>query len=114
MRGQQAAAGAARGMLDGVLEPPKEAEVAIRRGLLVAEEASMGGGRGQVDQVSREGEGWPGGSSREPLAVAQSCHHRGARKSCPRLDWKSASEQGVLKLLIKDLMIGGANPAACS
>ena len=51
MRGQQAAAGAARGMLDGVLEPPKEAEVAIRRGLLVAEEASMGGGRGQVDQV---------------------------------------------------------------
>ena len=44
-------------MLDGVLEPPKEAEVAIGRGLSVAEEASMGGDRGQVDQVWKEEEG---------------------------------------------------------
>ena len=84
-------------MLDGVLEPPKEAEVGIGRGLSVAEEASMGGGRGQVVQVLREGEEWLGDSSREPLAAAQSCRHRGAHKSCRRLDWKSASEQGVLK-----------------
>lgn len=73
-------------MLDGVLEPPKEAEVAIGRGLLVAEEASMGGDRGQVDQVLKEGEGWIGGSSRAPLAVALSCHHRGEHKSCQRSD----------------------------
>jgi hypothetical protein len=33
MRGQQVVAEAARGMLDGVLEPPKEAEVVIGRDL---------------------------------------------------------------------------------
>ena len=49
-------------MLDGVLEPPEVAEVAIERGLSVAEEALMGGERGQVGQVLKEGEGWPGGS----------------------------------------------------
>ena len=73
-------------MLDGVLEPLKEAEVGIGRGLSVAEEASKGGDRGQVDQVLKEGEGWLGGSLKEPLAVVQSCHHPGAHKSCQKLD----------------------------
>ena len=90
-------------MLDGVLEPPKEAEVAIGRGLSVAEEASMGGDRGQVDQVLKEGEGWIGGSSRAPLAVVLSCHHRGEHKSCQRSDWKCASEQGALHDWLKTL-----------
>ena len=73
-------------MLDGVLEPPEEAEVAIERGLSVAEEALMGGDRGQVGLVLKEGEGWLGGSSKEPLAVVRSCHHPGAHKSCQKLD----------------------------
>ena len=73
-------------MLDGVLEPPEEAEVAIERGLWVAEEALMGGDRGQVGLVLKEGEGWLGGSSKEPLAVVRSCHHPGAHKSCQKLD----------------------------
>ena len=83
-------------MLDGVLEPPKEVEVAIGRGLSVAEEALMGEDRGQVGLVLKEGEGWLGGNLKEPLAGVQSCHHRGAHKSCQRLDWKCASEQGGL------------------
>jgi len=73
-------------MLDGVLEPPEEAEVAIERGLSVAEEALMGGDRGQVGQVLKEGEGWLGGSLKEPLAGVPSCHHQGAHKSCQKLD----------------------------
>jgi hypothetical protein len=90
-------------MLDGVMEPPKEVEVAIGRGLSVAEEALMGGGRGQVEQVLKEGEGWIGGSSREPLAVVPSCCHQGGHKSCQRLDWKGASEQGALHDWLKTL-----------
>ena len=89
-------------MLDGVLEPPKEVEVAIGRGLSVAEEASLEGDRGQVDQVWKE-EGWIGGSSGEPLAVVRSCRHQEARKSCQRLDWKCASEQGALHDLLETL-----------
>ena len=74
-------------MLDGVLEPPGEAEVAIERGLSVAEEAWMGVDRGQVGRVLKEGEeGWLDGSSKEPLAGVRSCHHRGAHKSCQKLD----------------------------
>ena len=54
----------------------------------------MGEDRGQVDQVLKEGEGWIDGSSRAPLVVVQSCHHRGAHKSCQRLDWKMCVRTG--------------------
>ena len=88
-RGQQAAAEAARGKLDGGLELPIRVEVAIERGLSVAEEASMGEGRGQVGPVLKEVEGWSGDSLKEPLAGDQSCHHREAHKSCRKLGWNN-------------------------